>query len=648
MSQRTGPVTRSASRASSAAAVPLPETPVMNEADRTRDFPGSLPTSPRREDTRHYSVTLEDITGQEEGDETRRPSHLSEHSTNTVHSINPCPTFTVPRFTQATRPVHHPNAHPLTGQPPRRFRIGGISESHHISETDRRDEYGSGRQMTFHVPRSITAPPSIHNENEPGSDVERTERPHVKTEEQILQEALSNTFNNLQQNINKGIDERLRIYQQLVTTEVNSVLLPARQYETNVTELRKLIEGISEQTHRAVTNSYHGYGVSKQNETHLKTLIEEADKIKTQITSIEKQLKSQSTTLDIMNEILQAIEHEVSNPKEPSSSDDELPEDPLKGISKAKQSFMRPRTSTQEIPRRQPTPFTTRNEQTLSEPHIPSKARAKKPEPFSGKRGLDADIFLMKMELYFDDYADAFDDNRKISTTLSNMGEGDGSKWAQPLLRKWLDKELHTYFLSWKNFKAGFTTAFSDPVKKERAIREINTLKQTTSAQQYATQFRLLKDEIGWDEMALIDKYKGGLKTNVQQELMRIGINMDTTALSLEQWIEQSIKIDDVLYASAKINMTPNGARTYPNKSRPNQGNTMPQGGTPKERVPKETIDRRKKEGSCLKCGNKGHMAKECRKGWTSEPSKKVPGKAAEEKEEKLDDSESTSTKSEN
>ena len=40
----------------------------------------------------------------------------------------------------------------------------------------------------------------------------------------------------------------------------------------------------------------------------------------------------------------------------------------------------------------------------------------------------------MKMEVYFSDYKRAFNDQWKISTTLTNMEEGEASKWAQPLL----------------------------------------------------------------------------------------------------------------------------------------------------------------------------------------------------------------------
>ncbi|QRW25134.1 Retrotransposable element Tf2 protein [Rhizoctonia solani] len=94
----------------------------------------------------------------------------------------------------------------------------------------------------------------------------------------------------------------------------------------------------------------------------------------------------------------------------------------------------------------------------------------------------------MKMEMYFKEYPGTFTDKRKIRATLTNMGEGEPVKWASPLMQKHLSDEHHEYLTSWNAFKAAFLLNFSDPSKRDRAIREINSLKQTGSAQIYAKQ----------------------------------------------------------------------------------------------------------------------------------------------------------------
>ena len=47
-------------------------------------------------------------------------------------------------------------------------------------------------------------------------------------------------------------------------------------------------------------------------------------------------------------------------------------------------------------------------------------------------------------------------------------------------------------------------------------------------------------------------------------------------------------------------------------------------------RVPKETINTRRKEGHCLKCREKGHLANKCTKGWNKEEPKEEKGKKGE------------------
>ncbi|KAF8761473.1 hypothetical protein RHS01_00039 [Rhizoctonia solani] len=151
---------------------------------------------------------------------------------------------------------------------------------------------------------------------------------------------------------------------------------------------------------------------------------------------------------------------------------------------------------------------------------IPKEARLKQPNAFNGKRGTEAETFIMKMEMYFKEYPGTFTDERKIRATLTNMGEGEPVKWASPLMQKHLSDEPHEYLTSWNAFKAAFLLNFSDPSKRDRAIREINSLKQTGSAQIYASQFRILKEDLDWDEKALIDTFKKGLKINLQSELI--------------------------------------------------------------------------------------------------------------------------------
>ncbi|QRW03516.1 Retrotransposon gag protein [Ceratobasidium sp. AG-Ba] len=140
-----------------------------------------------------------------------------------------------------------------------------------------------------------------------------------------------------------------------------------------------------------------------------------------------------------------------------------------------------------------------------------------------------------------------------MATFLTNMGVGEAAKWAKPLLRKILDEEPHEYLANWNALKNAFLLAFSDPMKKERAIQNIHKLQQTGSAQHYVTAFRTLMQELDWDEHAFIDVFKKGLKNNVQQELLKATITQDTSTFSLEKWMEVSIRIDDLLFTGRSL-----------------------------------------------------------------------------------------------
>ncbi|QRV77148.1 Retrotransposon gag protein [Ceratobasidium sp. AG-Ba] len=244
----------------------------------------------------------------------------------------------------------------------------------------------------------------------------------------------------------------------------------------------------------------------------------------------------------------------------------------------------------------------------------------------------------MKMEIYFNDYGTAFDNNRKMATFLTNMGEGEAAKWAKPMLRKILDEEPHEYLANWNALKNAFLLAFSDPMKKERAIQNIHKLQQTGSAQHYVTAFRTLMQELDWDEHAFIDVFKKGLKNNVQQELLKATITQDTSTFSLEKWMEVSIRIDNLLFT---------GRSLRDNSSSGNQERKF-QPRTTQAKVgivPSEVIQKRREEGRCIKCGRRGHRMRECKfKEWQQE-TQAVKGKEAKieevKEEEKSSDSES-------
>ncbi|CCO37374.1 Retrotransposon-derived protein PEG10 AltName: Full=Embryonal carcinoma differentiation-regulated protein [Rhizoctonia solani AG-1 IB] len=188
------------------------------------------------------------------------------------------------------------------------------------------------------------------------------------------------------------------------------------------------------------------------------------------------------------------------------------------------------------------------------------------------------------------------------------MGEGEPTKWANPLMQKHLNNTSHRYLTSWEAFKGAFLLNFSDPSKRDKAIREINSLRQTGSAQIYASQFRILIEDLDWDETALIDTFKKGLRYNLQRELLCMRIsNLVIDNYSLEQVIETAIRADDILQQANALR----GPHSQPRGAKKDQsGETRTR--KKKERYPTETFLKRSQEGLYPKCGKKGHTMKRC------------------------------------
>ncbi|KAG8695056.1 hypothetical protein FRC09_009418 [Ceratobasidium sp. 395] len=175
------------------------------------------------------------------------------------------------------------------------------------------------------------------------------------------------------------------------------------------------------------------------------------------------------------------------------------------------------------------------NQTTLSGKDIPKEARTKIPESFDGKKGKEAKNFIIKMELFFDNFEEGtFNDYRRIKSTLMNMKSGEANNWAQPLLQKLSSKEVHEFLASWENFKKAFLINFDDPVRGKK---------------------RILAQEVDWDRNALIDKFKIGLKPEVQKELLRISMwgEDEAAKATLEEWITLACKADDLAFNIRKL-----------------------------------------------------------------------------------------------
>jgi hypothetical protein len=241
---------------------------------------------------------------------------------------------------------------------------------------------------------------------------------------------------------------------------------------------------------------------------------------------------------------------------------------------------------------------------------------------------------------------------------------GRALEWFEPYLTEIQENGLTTtnqearyMFSSWEGFCKRMTQMFGSPEEESIAEDKLETIRQTSSAMAYSTEFQMWATRTSWNQEALMAKYRRGLKSKVQDALILMEDAEDMRSL-----IDQAIKIDTRIYqrerASKGSNMTTpahraprqvqkpwygaepmdlSGTREHRKKQpwkpksqglqgqqnqqsreqRPNQGSQQRK---TFERTPQQ--DKWYKEGACMKCGRQGHFARDCKQGQRTDAAK--------------------------
>jgi hypothetical protein len=223
----------------------------------------------------------------------------------------------------------------------------------------------------------------------------------------------------------------------------------------------------------------------------------------------------------------------------------------------------------------------------------------------------------------------------KIFYILSSMKPGTTAMaWGFPYLKQLNDRDPNCEIDSLNTLNLRFMETFTDSTSKFQAERAMKRLKQTGSAADYASKFRVLLVETGDLGEGGKTMFIDGLKSNVKYELRKT-IAMYEGMTALEQGAERpdaiaqmdiykimslAVSIDSTLYAAE-------GERDW----KPKRWEDAPtvQGKAATMSVPKEEKDRRMKEGICIKCGKGKHRFALCKTGWYYENKDNVQGKVA-------------------
>ena len=198
---------------------------------------------------------------------------------------------------------------------------------------------------------------------------------------------------------------------------------------------------------------------------------------------------------------------------------------------------------------------------------------------------------------------------------------GIALSWFAPLL------ETNSPLLNnFEEFIKEFKACFGDTDGARTAINKIRTLRQGDQpASTYAANFRLIASDIPWDEQALMEQFRSGLRSDVKDLLL----TFPEDPRSLTEAISRAIRCDNRLFERrcerqqqiTRSRFTPTYASVMTQSSPRQTCSPVPMDSpTPMEidmtqrRGPlsDEEKQRRRANHLCLYCGGPGHIAIHC------------------------------------
>lgn len=271
-----------------------------------------------------------------------------------------------------------------------------------------------------------------------------------------------------------------------------------------------------------------------------------------------------------------------------------------------------------------------------------------KPPTYDGlQRGDIAEMWVQQVEWHFYLQPHLYvNDQRGIAWATSFLQEA-AYEWYIPYW-KTVGRTDHPATRRWAAFVHAFITHFGDPEAESKAESRIIELKQITSATKYVTEFNVLQAKVQWDKVALISRFKNGLKP----EVIRFGSTVGWPR-TLEEVKQTAIRIDEGLM-EARSHERRQGtykaqnfrrSQWTPRPTPPQQPMRNPQGnaaeangagispGRPRGKITPKERNKRRRKGLCMYCGGKGHLVAAC-----PIANKRMEGKAAEVANDNQDD----------
>ena len=285
--------------------------------------------------------------------------------------------------------------------------------------------------------------------------------------------------------------------------------------------------------------------------------------------------------------------------------------------------------------------------------HSHSKVKARDPDPYDGSDPVKLRAFLSQCKLVFRARPRDFrEDTVKITYAVSWL-KGTALRWFEPTLAL-PDHNLPYFAYNWDAFEETLKNTFGEPDPVQTATHKLENLRMQDyhHITKYNVDFNEYSAITGFDERALYANYYRGLAPRIKDGLVFAGkpdnlADLRTVAISLDLRYWERKDEDKTKSSSGNIQSSSKSHQGTSSATSTSMGSSRAKSTHPKStsrsstpatskkpdlskvlgpdgKLLPEEKERRKKNGLCIICASKDHMADHC-------PSRKenVRGKAA-------------------
>ena len=261
------------------------------------------------------------------------------------------------------------------------------------------------------------------------------------------------------------------------------------------------------------------------------------------------------------------------------------------------------------------------HQQASTQQSSPKEPKICLPGKFDGNRSQFRG-FLNQVRLVIHMHPNRYPTDTARVGLVGTLLTGTALAWFAPLLEK-----KSPLLQDFEGFINEFQANFGDTDSVRTAINKIRRLRQgDRPASAYAADFRLLACDIPWDEEALMDQFRHGLRNDVKDLLL----TFHEDPRSLTEAISRAVRCDNRLFerrSERQLMSRPRTDQTYasvvastPSSTTQTSHMTPSSGPSPMEidvtrrRGPLSEAEKQRRRANrlCLYCGGPGHIAITC------------------------------------